>query len=386
MHNMFMDKIYYLDNAATTKIFPEEIEIIKQCSENFYNPSAAYKPAVQVRKMYENARGEINSLLKGMDGRLVFTSSATESNNTVFEGLHLKAGNIVLISAAEHPAVFNAAHRLERRGVIVKNIPLDESGKVDFNEFEKLMTKEVALVSVMHVSNDVGAINDIKRLCEFAKSVNKNVIFHSDGVQAFGKIKVNLHDLGVDLYTISAHKIYAPRGIAALWIKNGVVIDPLLVGGGQEDGFRSSTENVAGALAFAFASKKVVQELKNNFEKVENLRNKLLNLLLNSQISTFLNINSIDNSSPYILSLSLKDIKGEVLMNALASEGILISTGSACSSKHVGNRTLEAMKKPLNEVIGSIRISFSPYEEYDIEYIANRIIENVLRFEKNVKG
>jgi len=195
-----------------------------------------------------------------------------------------------------------------------------------------------------------------------------------------------LHDLGVDLYTISAHKIYAPRGIAALWIKNGVVIDPLLVGGGQEDSFRSSTENVAGALAFAFASKKVVQELKNNFEKVENLRNKLLNLLLNSQISTFLNINSIDNSSPYILSLSLKDIKGEVLMNALASEGILISTGSACSSKHVGNRTLEAMKKPLNEVIGSIRISFSPYEEYDIEYIANRIIENVLRFEKNVKG
>ncbi len=386
MHNMHMEKIYYLDNAATTKIFPEEIEIIKQCSENFYNPSAAYKPAVQVRKMYENAREEIRSLLKGLDGRLVFTSSATESNNTVFEGLHLKAGNIVLISAAEHPAVYNAAHRLEKRGVIVKDIPIDNSGKVDFEEFKKLMTSDVSLVSIMHVSNDVGAINDIKKLCEFAKSINKNVIFHSDGVQAFGKIKVNLHDLGVDLYTISAHKVYAPRGIAALWMKNGIVIDPLLVGGGQEDGFRSSTENVAGALAFAYAAKRVVKEQKENFEKIENLRSKLLNSLLNSQISTFLSVNSTENSSPYILSLSLKNIKGEVLMNSLASEGILISTGSACSSKHAGNRTLEAMKKPVSDVVGSIRISFSPYEDYDICFVAERIIQNVLRFEKNVKG
>lgn len=380
-----MEKYYYLDNAATTKMFAEELEIIKNCFENFFNPSAAYRPALEVRKVYENARVEINNALHGSCGKLIFTSSATEANNTVFEGLHLKSGCTVLVSAAEHPAVYNAAHRLEKKGINVVDIPLDKNGEIDFCEFQKLMTKDVALVSVMHVSNDVGAINDIKKICEYAKSVNKKVIVHSDGVQAFGKIKVNLMELGIDLYTISAHKIYAPRGIAALWIKSDITIDPLLVGGGQESGFRSSTENVAGALAFAYAAKRVVGEQKENFEKVKNYNLKLQNLLLNSQISTFLTINSSGNTSPYILSLSLKDIKGEVLMNALCDEGILLSTGSACSSKHAGNRTLSAMKKPLNEVVGSIRISFSPYEYYDIDYIAKKIIENVLRFEKNVK-
>ena len=381
-----MEKMFYLDNAATTKIFAEEIDIIKESSIDFYNPSAAYKPASFVRKKYEQARAEINSLLKGFNGRLIFTSSATESNNTVFEGVHLKKGDVVLISLAEHPAVYNAAHRLEKKGIIVKDIPLEETGQVDFDEFKNLMTTEVALISIMHVSNDVGAVNDIKKLCAYAKQVNKNVLFHSDGVQAFGKIKVNLFDLGIDLYSISAHKIYAPRGIAGLWIKDGVVLDPLLVGGGQEGGFRSSTENVAGVLAFAYAAKKVVEEQKRNLDLVLNYKTKLLNLLLNSDISTFLYLNSSKESSPYILSLGFKNLKGEVLMNALVDDGVLISTGSACSSKYAGNRTLQAMNKSQNDIVGSVRISFSPYEDYDIDYIASAIIKNVLRFEKNVKG
>lgn len=376
-----MEKFYYLDNAATTKMFDEEFDIIKENNINFYNPSASYKPAIAVRKIYETAREEIKSLLRGNRGRLIFTSSATESNNTVFEGLHLKKGDEVLISKAEHPAVYNSAHRLEKKGIIVKDIPLDISGRVKFDEFVKLMNEKVVLISIMHVSNDTGAINDIKKLCAYSKSVNKNVIFHSDGVQAFGKIKVNLNDLGVDLYSISAHKIYAPRGIAGLWIKSGVVIEPLLVGGGQEDGFRSSTENVCGALAFAFASKKAINELKDNFEKMQKIRDDLLKNLLNSQISTFLTLNSSNEfSSPYILSLSFKGLKGEVLMNSLVDDNILISTGSACSSRHAGNRTLEAMGKTNEQIVGSVRISFSPYEDYDIEYIANAIIKNVLRF------
>lgn len=380
-----MEKLFYLDNAATTKVFDEEFDLMKVNNQKFYNPSAVYRQAVEVRKIYESAREKINNFLKGLNGRLYFTSSATESNNTVFEGLHIKAGDVVLISSAEHPAVYKSAHRLEKKGVIVKEIPLEESGKVDFNEFKKLMNEDVVLVSIMHVSNDVGAINDIKMLCKFAKMVNKNVIFHSDGVQAFGKIKVNLFDLGVDLYSISAHKVYAPRGIAGLWIKNGVVVDPLLVGGGQENGFRSSTENVAGAIAFEFASKKVCDEQKQNYEKVKEYNCKLLNLLYNSLINTFLLLNSPDDASPYILSMTFKNIKGEVLVNSLAQKGVLISTGSACSSKHAGNKTLQAMGKSQGEIVGSVRISFSPYENYDIEYIASCIIEEVLRFEKNVK-
>ncbi len=381
-----MEKYYYLDNAATTKMFAEEIEIIKNSNDEFFNPSASYRPAVAVRKKYEQARETLRNLLKGQNGKFYFTSSATESNNTVFEGLHLRVGDKVLISAGEHPAVYNAAHRLQKKGIVVEDIPLCENGKVDFDEFKKLMDSKVALVSIMHVSNDVGAINDVKQLCQYAKCVNKNVIFHSDGVQAFGKIKVNLFDLGIDIYTVSAHKIYAPRGIAGLWIRDGIVIEPYLVGGGQENGFRSSTENVAGAICFAYAAEKALKDLKQNFEKVQNLNTRLLNLLKNSNISTFLEENSDSECSPYILSLSFKNIKGEVLMNALVEDKILISTGSACSSKHAGNRTLEKMGKKQNQIVGSVRISFSPYEDYDLDFIAEKIIDNVLKFEKNVRG
>lgn len=379
-----MEKIYYLDNAATTKPFEESIEIYKECVQNFYNPSAAYKQAISVRKSLDEARQTITNLLGGKNGKLLFTSSATESNNTVFEGLHLRKGQVVLISKSEHPAVFHSAHRLEQKGIIVKDIPLNSVGQVDFEEFKKLMTSDVVLCSVMHVSNETGSINDIKKLCDYAKSVNPKVVFHSDGVQAFGKIKVNLFSLGVDLYTISAHKVYAPKGIAGLWIKNGIFVDPLLVGGGQETGLRSSTENVFGALAFAKSAQKAVSEILENNAKLIKKRRNLIDLLQNSEISCDFSINECESQSPYILSILFKGIKGEVLIHALEDDGILVSTGSACSSKKAGNRTLEAMGKTQEEIIGSVRISFSPYDDFDEKYVADSIIKNVLRFEKNI--
>ncbi len=379
-----MEKLYYLDNAATTKVFDEEFDLMKQNNElAFYNPSASYSYAINSKKNLDEARKVIVSALRGNNGKLLFTSSATESNNMVFEGLHLRKGQVVLVSKGEHPAVYNAAHRLEKKGIIVKDVPLTDEGVVDFDEYKNLVTKDVALISVIHVSNETGAINDVKKLCAYAKMINSSVVFHSDGVQAFGKIKVNLIDLGVDLYSISAHKIYAPRGVAGLWIKKGVVLDALLVGGGQEEGLRSSTENVAGALAFAFSVNKVVSELEQNYKVVLEYKNKFLNKIKNSDISNYLTVNSTENSSPYVVSLTFKDIKGEVLMYALEADGILISTGSACSSKKAGNRTLEAMGKSQSDIIGSVRVSFSPYMEYDFDYIAEKFIKNVLRFESN---
>ena len=379
-----MEKYYYLDNAATTKPFDEEFDLLKENNaEGFFNPSASYAKSINVKKKLEEARKTIVDALRGSMGKLLFTSSATESNNTVFEGLHLRKGQVVLISKGEHPAVFNAAHRLEQKGIIVKEIPLTTTGVVDENEFKKLMTNEVALVSVIHVSNETGAINDIKSLCTYAKSVNKNVVFHSDGVQAFCKIKVNLIELGVDLYSISAHKVYAPRGIAGLWIKKGVVIDALLVGGGQEDGLRSSTENVDGAIAFAYAVKRVSAELQENFDKVLNFRKSLVSLIEKSEAGKFLKVNENENNSPYVLSLTFDGIKGEVLMYGLEADGVLISTGSACSAKKAGNRILEAMGRTASEIVGSVRISFSPYMEYDMDYIAEKIVKNVMRFQSN---
>ena len=380
-----MEKLYYLDNAATTKPFVSSVKIFEESLKDFYNPSAAYRQAIFVKKKLDNARMEMASILGGKNGRIIFTSSATESNNMVFNGVHLRKGQIILISKSEHPAVYESAHRLEQKGIIVKDIPLQKDGRVDFEEFKKLMTNEVALVSVIHVSNETGFVNDIKKLCDYAKSVNPKVVFHSDGVQAFGKIKVNLANLGVDLYTVSGHKIYAPRGIAGLWIKNNIFVDPLIVGGGQEFNLRSSTENVFGALAFVDSAKIATSDIENKNAKVKQIRQNIIDKLAKSEISCVFGVNNCEEQSPYILSIFFKGIKGEVLIHSLEDDGILVSTGSVCSSKKAGNRTLDAMGRKLDEVVGSIRISFSPYEEIDEDYVVDSIVKNVSRFMKNLK-
>ena len=381
-----MENLYYLDNAATTKVFEEIFDLMKVNNENsFYNPSASYKPSRKSKENLENARETINKYLNGKNGKLYFTSSATESNNTVFKGLHIRKGQTVLISSGEHPSVYESARLLSQNGITVKEIPIDLSGKVDINKYKELLNDDsVVFVSIIHSSNETGAINDIKRLCKIAKSVNPKIIFHSDGVQAFGKIRVNLLDLGVDLYTISAHKIFAPRGIGGLWIKNGVIVDSLLIGGGQESGFRSSTENVAGAIAFAYSVKKVCDNLQENFDKVLSIKTEFLKKLKESKISEYMIINSNEDNNPYVVSLSFDKIKGEVLMNSLEMDGILISTGSACSAKKAGNRVLSAMGLRESQTIGSVRVSFSPYIVYNLDYIVSSFEKNVLHLYENV--
>ncbi len=382
-----MEKLYYLDNASTTKVFDEVFdEIKKNNDECFYNPSAIYSYSIKSKKLLDNARERINEFLHGAGGKLYFTSSATESNNTVFYGVHLRAGQTVLISAGEHPSVYNSAHNLEKKGIKVLDIPLEKNGKVkEESLIELLNNNDVALVSIIHVSNETGAINDLNKLSKIIKAVNSKIIFHSDGVQAFGKIKVNLRDSGVDLYTISAHKVYAPRGIAGLWIKNNIIVDPLFLGGGQENGFRSSTENVAGAVAFAYSIKKVSDDFETNTNKIRKLKEEFVFKLKNSKIGDKAEINSDEHASPYILSISFDKIKGEVLVRALEENNILISTGSACSSKKAGNRVLFSMGLNESKIIGSVRISFSPYIDYDIDYIVSCFEKNALRLYNNVK-
>lgn len=380
-----MEKFYYLDNAATTKVFAEEYDLMKQNNDKlFFNPSAAYSYGIKAKKVLNESRKTILNLLRGTFGSLYFTGSATESNNTVFEGVHLRSGDVVLISSGEHPSVYAAAHRLEKNGIIVNEIPLQSNGKADIEKLKSMLSEKVKLVSVIHVSNETGAINDVKEIVKIVKGFDNKILVHSDGVQAVGKIKVNLQDLGVDLYTMSAHKIYAVRGIAGLWVKNSVVIDSLLVGGGQEEGFRSSTENVAGAISFAYAADKVIKDLESNYSKMQKLKNDFIQKIMSSKIAEFTKINSDDECSPYIISMSFSNIKGEVLMYSLEADKIYISTGSACSSKKAGNRILSAMGIFDNDVVGSVRISFSPYFEYDLDYIVQAIEKNVIRFEKNV--
>lgn len=378
-----MRKIYYLDNASTTRVFPEIFELMKNNNaENFYNPSAQYKNAFKAKSVLESARSDIEKCLNSKGGKLTFVSSATEANNMVISGVHLRAGQTALISAGEHPSIFATAKNLEARGIVVKLIPINSDGVVEEEVLKSYLEPSVAFVSIIHVSNETGAVNNISKLVKVVKDYNPKIIFHSDGVQAFGKIDVNVSELGVDLYTISSHKIYAPRGIAGLWIKNNVVLQPLLFGGNQEDGLRSSTENVDSALAFAYAAKKVVSELKINSEIVKKRKNDLIDALKASEISDFVKIFSNESCSPYIISMSFDGVKGEVLMRFLDDEGVIVSTGSACSSKKAGNRILSQMQKTQSEIVGSVRISFSPYEEFDAEQVCDAIVRCVkkLRF------
>ena len=343
----------FFDNASTTKCTKESVEIVtKYLTENYYNPSALYHNALSVKQDLERARQTIIKKLRG-EGKIIFTGGGTESDNIALLGSKKIKGGRVIVSSAEHAAIYATANELKARGYEVVFAPVDANGKVIEEEFIKLLTPSVTLVSILHVNNETGAINDIQRLCKLVKSKCPRALFHSDGVQAFGKIEVNLRGAGIDLYSMSAHKIGAPKGVGALYVRNKNILKPIFYGGGQEYNIRSGTENVPAIMAFA----KAVEEfgnIKENYSKVQECAN-----AFKEQLTNDVKINSYH--SPYILSFSFKGVNGETLVHMMESEGILISRGSACSSKKSGNRILENMGLSHEEILGSVRVSFSKH-------------------------
>ncbi len=372
-----MERIFYLDNAATTKMFDEVKERAgKFLCEDFFNPSAVYKQSVDVKREVENARGFLLDCLGAShDDKLIFTGSATEANNTVIFSQRNFAGKRYLFGAGEHPSVKECAKQLEMKGYKVEFIPLDKSGRVDEEKFKQMLGSDVAFVSVQHVSNETGAVNNIKKLVTLAKRANKDVKFHSDGVQAFMKFPIDVTDLGVDYYTISAHKIGGMKGVGALYIKKGTKVNTLIFGGGQENGLRSGTENVFGIASFAYAAEKMRKEQKQNFEKVKKMREELLLAFKENGIEYVIHGES---GVPHTMNIMLeKSIRGETLVHALEKRGVLLSTGSACSATKHFNSTLEAMGVPNSEILASVRISISPYMDFDAKLIAKIVKEEI---------
>lgn len=372
----------YLDNASTTPVLKECSEIVKKClEEDFFNPSALYSPSVSLARQISVARESILNSLRG-DGNVIFTASGTESDNTALFCTKKANGSRIIVSYTEHPAVFNAAMELKQRGYDVVFCPVDNYGRVIEEDFCRLMTKETSLVSIMHVNNETGCVNDIKKLCAIAKQVQPNVLFHSDGVQAVGKIKVNLSDLGVDLYTISGHKIHAPKGVAGLFVKTGCNIRPYLFGGGQEGGLRSSTENVAGILAFSVALKEAVLRTKDEGARLEELRNKIVKNLPEG-------IKAVEPPmhSPFILCLVMRYVRGEVMLHSLEKYGVYVGTGSACSSKKAHKKLPAVLGLDEEYENGIIRVSFSRLtQESDIDYFINKLILEYNTLLKYVRG
>ncbi len=348
----------YFDNSATTQTRPEVAKLLAEYStQNFFNPSSMYAPSIKVKNDLKSARARMLKLLgvEENNGRIIFTGSATEANNLVLNGLARKNKKI-LVSLGEHPSVFEVAKNLANQGFLVDYVKLTKTGTLDIDDLKSKLDDTVGLVSFIHVSNETGAINDIEAISKLIKQTNPSCLVHCDGVQAFGKVKINLANSSVDSYTISGHKIHGPKGVACLYIKNGIVLKPHILGGGQENGLRSGTENAPAIMGLALASEMMYANFEETQANIKNL-NDYFRERLNSSGLNF-HINSPLDGLKNVLSVSFPGVRGEVLLHCLEEHEIYVSTGSACSSKTIGNRVLSSMGQSNELMLGNIRFSF----------------------------
>lgn len=346
----------YFDNAATTKPSLAAIEKAENfIKEDFYNPSALYYGGLNCAKELSAARESVlkNLGLSSAQYEVVFTSCGSESDNQAI--FCSGARGIFVTDSGEHSAVYKSFVELARRKIETHIVGLNKDGSVKIDElFDFVSKNNVGFVSIMHVNNETGAINDVGFIADELKKINPSLIFHSDGVQAYGKTPFMFSD-NIDFYSISAHKINALKGCGALIKKRKKHLAPLIFGGGQENDLRSGTENVFGIKVFQYAGEEHYTDIRETFEKVKEI-NSFIRENLDKEIFTVL---SGLNASPYILSISAKGLRGEVLMHMLESEGIIVGNGSACSSRNRYSRILEACGYKNDILDGVIRISFS---------------------------
>ena len=348
----------YLDNAATTKPDARALEQAGvYATEKFHNPSALYKEGFALQSELKKARSALLSKVADETAfELIFTSCGTESDNQAIFSF-ARRGNAVT-TEGEHSAVLSPFGELKNRGIAQpRYAPLQKDGRVDVEKLLALVDDKTSFVSVMHVNNEVGAVNDINGIAKLVKQKNPRVIFHSDGVQAYGKIPLRLAK-EVDLYSISAHKIGGLKGVGALIKRKSLTLPAYLLGGGQESGRRSGTENTFGIMQFVCAAENKFASLKDDFARLTAYREKLWSLL-DKEVYTRL---STEHGTPYILSVSAVGLRGEILLHMANDQGLIIGTGSACSSnaKTRFSRVILACGYDERTADGVLRLSFSP--------------------------
>lgn len=370
----------FLDNASTTKV--DEITLqnfINYERDYYYNPGALYKISVDIAGKIEDVRKNIVKLLKGeSSGTFIFTGSSTEANNIVLNSVVTNNKNEEYIfSSLEHPSIYNYAIKLLNEGRIVHFISTNPDGTINEQDLLSKINSNTKLVSIINVSNETGAINNVNLLSKKIKEINPKTLVHADGVQALGKIEVNVNNL--DFYTISNHKIYGLKGIAGFYAKSLKTLKPLILGGGQEFNIRSGTTNAPLIFSFYDTIKSAVENQSSYYNYAKQIKDYLLEKLKDEDD---IEINSTDDSSPFIVSLSVIGLNAETILNMLSSLNICVGLGSACSSKKSGNRILESMNKTKAEILGNLRLSFSKNttkEEID-EFVKHFIeIKNTLK-------
>ncbi|PTX65011.1 cysteine desulfurase [Melghirimyces profundicolus] len=382
----------YLDNSATTKPDPEVVRVMTEVMEEIYgNPSSLHGLGGKAERLLKQARERLARLFGVSPRSLIFTSGGTESNNMAIKGVafqHQGRGRHLITTRVEHSAVYNVCRQLENMGWEVTYLPVDEKGRVRPEDVEAAMREETVLVSVMHVNNEMGTVQPIPEIGRILKRYPK-AFFHVDAVQSLGKREVRPREWGVDLMSFSGHKFHGPKGVGCLYIREGVTLSPLLVGGGQEEGFRSGTQNVPGIAGFVKAA--VLAERKRKEaaprlcrwkrEMMEELTAELTGMRVNGDVTE-------EGGAPHILSLSFPGLKSEVIVHALEEEGVYVSSKSACSSKgEEPSRVLKAMGLDDETAIGSIRISMGLSTDHgEIRHAIEALKKVIPRLQNVIKG
>jgi cysteine desulfurase len=352
-------KIIYLDHAATTPVDPQVVKaMIPYFTDNFGNPSSSHSTGLEARYAIEGARAEISSFVSSMPEEIVFTSGGTESNNFAIKGVALAGtdkGNHIITSSIEHHSILEACHYLEKLGFNVSYIKVDGEGLVDPDRIKKAITKKTTLISIMHANNEIGSMQPIAEIGSIAKE--REICFHTDLVQTFGHIPIDVNRLNIDLFSASAHKFYGPKGVGIVYIRRGTRIHPFMQGGDQEDGRRASTHNVPGIMGMAKAVELARSQMVTEAKRLTRLREKLINGIMKKIEYCRLNGHS-KLRLPNNVNLTFEYIDGGSMMLKLDRKGIMCSTSSACSSSNTEpSHVLRAIGLPLKLVFGSLRFS-----------------------------
>lgn len=378
----------YLDNSATTRPYDEVIaESVKYMETDYGNPSSLHRMGITAEKALKEARKRMAFSLGAREEEVYFTSGGTESDNMALFGAvqaRKRRGNKIITSQIEHPAVLESCRKLEELGFRIEYIPVDRNGMINMQALESALDDQTILITVMQTNNEVGSIQPISEMIELKRSVGNQlgteILLHTDAVQSYGKLPIQIS--GIDLLSVSGHKIHGPKGVGALYIRKGLNILPYHFGGGQERGLRSGTENVPAIAGLGTAAELSSRNMENRIESMRTVKTYLTEGI-RAEIPD-IRFNSMEEGSPAILSVSFLGVRGEVLLHSLEQSEIYVSTGSACSSKKKGqSHVLKAMGLSDKEIEGAIRFSFCEFNTTEeMDYVLVQLKNAVQKFRK----
>ena len=372
----------YFDNSATTRVLDSVKDIVvKTMTEDYGNPASKHRKGMEAEQYIREARKIIADSMKVQEKEILFTSGGSESNNMALictAWANQRAGKHIISTAIEHPSVYNTLGVLEELGFEVTILPVDHDGHISLKELEEAIRPDTILVSTMYVNNEVGAVEPVEEISRVIKAKNPSALYHVDAIQAYGKYVIRPKKQGIDLLSVSSHKIHGPKGVGFLYIRSGVKIKPLIYGGGQQAGMRSGTENVPGVAGFGAAVKEMYTDHAEKIQKLIGLKDYMTDRLGEIE-GTVINSKKGEASAPQIVSVSFEGVRSEVLLHALEDKGIYVSSGSACSSNHPGiSGTLKGIGVAQKLLDSTIRISFGIFNtKEEVDYTIDVLKELV---------